>query len=132
MGLDQYAYAYTPNGGEEKLQQWRKHANLQGFMEEIWEDRGRPVFDRETGEETSFNEEKHGGCFGDFNCVPLLLRVEDIDALEACVKRGELPHTTGFFFGESLPEDRELDEEFIKAARLAMSKGCSVIYDSWW
>jgi hypothetical protein len=132
MGLDQFAYAYASDGGERELMRWRKHPNLQGFMEEIWEDRGRPVYDKEVEQEVPFDEDKYGGCFGDFNCVPLLLRLEDIDALAECVSQSKLPVTSGFFFGESREEDREMDLEFIKLAREALADGEAVIYNSWW
>ena len=60
MGLDQYAYA-RPVGVEsddgknnEELTYWRKHNRLQGWMEELWEDRGRPnVREHNPGWETS-------------------------------------------------------------------------------
>ena len=43
-----------------------------------------------------------------------------------------LPNTQGFFFGESHPDDKELDLEFIAEARKAMGGDYEVYYDSWW
>ena len=50
MGLDQYAYASTEIKSEdrEELSYWRKHNRLQGWMEALWEDKGRPHFDNLT------------------------------------------------------------------------------------
>ena len=42
MGLDQYANAIDNNGEKEELAYWRKHPNLQGFMENLWYEKGCP------------------------------------------------------------------------------------------
>ena len=52
------------------LAEWRKHPNLQGWMEELWYEKG--------GE-------------GEFNCVDLELTLEDLDALEETLDEDELP-----------------------------------------
>ena len=44
MGLDMYAYAKNSNGEEESLADWRKHNRLHGWMEDLWEDKGRPYY----------------------------------------------------------------------------------------
>jgi hypothetical protein len=94
MGLDQYAsarkgepttieepYTVTLEDGttEERIEyskewsdsydlaDWRKHPNLQGFMESKW-----------CGE-------------GEFNCKDLELTLEDIDELEEAVNSADLP-----------------------------------------
>ena len=99
-----------------EIMYWRKHPNLHGWMESKWLARciNRP------------------GEWSDFNCVDLGLTEEDIDELEKVVNGGELPKTTGFFFGESVPEDKELDLEFIQKAREAFAEGKLVGYTSWW
>ena len=72
MGLDQYAYA--ENGEEqEELAYWRKHNRLQGWMEELWNDKGRPNAPEETSP------------MGDFNCIPVELTLSDLEQLEAHV-----------------------------------------------
>jgi hypothetical protein len=91
---------------------WRKHPNLHGWMEELYRDKG--------GEEDVFN------------CATLRLLTEDLDELEKAVLAGELPYTTGFFFGESLTEDKELDLAFIAEARRRLEDGDSIFYYSWW
>ena len=139
MGLDQYAvarkgeprtvkseYTYTDQDGVEKegfeeylewddtiqLAEWRKHPNLQGWMEELWYEKG--------GE-------------GEFNCVDLELTLEDLDALEATLDEEELPETVGFFFGSNADDHyAEADREFIVQARAALKKGYKVFYSSWW
>ena len=72
MGLDQYATArkgdaITDDEGDTyyedsiELAYWRKHPNLQGWMENLYHEKG--------GDES-------------FNCVDLELDLEDLDALE--------------------------------------------------
>ena len=139
MGLDQYAtarkgeprtvkseYTYTDQDGVEKegfeeylewddtieLASWRKHPNLQGWMEELWYEKG--------GE-------------GEFNCVELELTLEDLDALEATLDEEALPETAGFFFGGNADDHyAEADREFIVQARAAIKQGYTVVYSSWW
>ena len=95
-----------------ELAYWRKHPNLQGFMEALYYDKG--------GE-------------GEFNCVDVELTLEDLDALEESLDNQELPETQGFFFGEDSSEHyAEQDRDFIVAARAAIDKGYTVVYSSWW
>lgn len=120
MGLDQYAKAVRgiqdPESGQwdksYELAYWRKHPNLQGWMERLWNEKG--------GE-------------GEFNCVEVELSEEDLDNLEDAIKQKDLPATQGFFFGEN--SDRyyqKEDLEFIESARLALDDGYRVMYNSWW
>jgi hypothetical protein len=139
MGLDQYAtarkgeprtvkskYTYTDLEGNEhegvdenlewddtiELATWRKHPNLQGWMEELWYEKG--------GE-------------GDFNCVELELTLRDLDSLEATLDEESLPETVGFFFGDNANDHyAEADREFIVQARSAIKQGYTVVYSSWW
>ena len=130
MGLDQYAAIRLDtkdeegNWNEEELAYWRKHPNLQGFMENLWEEKGRP----------NITKEQQDSVMGsDFNCVDLELTLEDIDALEASVRGEELPETGGFFFGDCSDEHyKEEDLEFCANARKALADGQMVIYSSWW
>jgi hypothetical protein len=103
----------------EGIAQWRKHPNLHGWMEQLWRSR-------------LSDEERESIDWGTFNSVPVRLHVEDLDALEVAVNDDALPHTTGFFFGESRPERRQNDLEFIGKAREALAQGFAVYYDSWW
>ena len=137
MGLDQYAYAKTSVGAvQEELTYWRKHNRLHGWMEELWEDKGRP-----NAEETEPNP------MGDFNCVELEVTESDLEQLEAHIEEKSLPDTGGFFFGNDSFEwtndnDEPFEEgdyyykqedlKFITLARQAIAKGKKVYYNSWW
>jgi len=135
MGLDQYAYVaarsnersefYESEGefinGEwvvpgkakpREIAYWRKHPNLHGWMQKLWEAKGGN---------------------GEFNGDELELTWEDIDALEKAVKKRKLPTTSGFFFGN--PSDDyyyDHDLEFIKNARAELFLGLKVFYNSSW
>lgn len=123
MGLDQYAYCVDNNGEREELAYWRKHPNLQGWMENLWEEKGRP----------GLTEGNSGDILGDFNCIPVELTREDLDSLETAILNNKLPSTGGFFFGDNSDEYyREQDLDFIKKAREALDAGLPVMYDSWW
>ena len=141
MGLDQYAYVaakagaydeYYANENYEKdendstklrkpteIAYWRKHANLQGWMERLW-------------------VEKNPGHFYDepnyiFNNIELELTWEDLDKLEADVKSGSLPKTRGFFFGHGADEIyKDYDLDFIKKAKAEVFLGLKVFYNSSW
>lgn len=140
MGLDQYAYKRDADEGEDgniTIAEWRKHNRLHGWMEELWEDKGRPNFT---------NSESQP--MGDFNCQPVELTLSDIEQLEAHISNKSLPDTQGFFFGNDsyswdedgegnkLPEGdyyyKETDLQFIEDARQALEEGKKVFYDSWW
>ena len=123
MGLDQYAMARrgeskTDEEGYEyyedsmELAYWRKHPNLQGWMENLWRVKGND---------------------GEFNCVDLELTLNDLDNLEKSLDNEALPETVGFFFGENADDHyAEQDREFIVKARAAIKQGYKVIYSSWW
>ena len=123
MGLDQYATArrgeaktddegYTYYEDSMELAYWRKHPNLQGWMQDLYYEKG--------GEE-------------EFNCVDLELTLEDLDALEESLDEEALPQTVGFFFGANADDHyAEADREFIREARAAIKQGYTVIYSSWW
>ena len=137
MGLDQYAYAKASLEAEEseEIACWRKHNRLQGWMEQLWEDKGKP------------NLMEGGNPIGDFNCIPVELTLSDIEQLEAHVQNKALPETQGFFFGGdsfSWEDDdgnafgendyyhKEQDLEFITNARQAIKDGKKVFYNCWW
>ena len=139
MGLDQYAFArkgepqeiteeftYTGADGvlyteprtsvsykeEHEISYWRKHPNLQGWMEELWRSKG--------------NE-------GEFNCVDVELTLEDLDALEQTLDGKALPETQGFFFGDNSDDYYSWqDREFIREARERLANGYKIVYTSWW
>jgi len=95
-----------------ELAYWRKHPNLQGWMEELWREKGND---------------------GEFNCVDVELTLEDLDALEQTLDEEALPDTVGFFFGANSDDHyAEQDREFIREARAAIKQGYTVVYNSWW
>lgn len=120
MGLDMYAMYMDEApmklvdfeaGDSGELHYWRKHPNLHGWMERLYRAKG--------GNEV-------------FNCVPVILGLRDLDALEAEILAGTLPHTEGFFFGESDGSEVEDDLAFIAKAREAIADGYTVYYRSSW
>ena len=140
MGLDMYAYVAAREGqnrdyweegewqdkgsdGTEwvskvtkpiEIAYWRKHPNLHGWMYNLWVSKGNS---------------------GEFNGDELELTWEDIDQLEADIKRGQLKKVgaTGFFWGD--PSDDyyyEDDLKFIAEARSQIFLGLRVFYNSSW
>ena len=136
MGLDQYAYARPPrkrNGDDdEQICDWRKHNRLQGWMEQLWYDKGCP--NRKEDSE-------------DFNCVELQLTESDLINLEDAIENFELPEANGFFWGtdsyfwndendEPFPENeywyKQHDLNFVEEARKMLDKGYRIYYSCWY
>jgi hypothetical protein len=137
VGLDQYAYAAAKAGQSEEwwdqydvpedqrtvakpreIAYWRKHPNLQGWMEQLWRSRNTdPAADPM------------------FNGVELELTWEDLDQLEHDITHGTVSKldTRGFFFGEASDDYyREQDLRFIREARAELFTGLKVFYNSSW
>jgi len=136
MGLDMYAYAaanekqygefwengeYDPDTKDyvntvvskpKELAYWRKHPNLHGWFHREWESQGNT---------------------GDFNGDQLEIDWDMLERLESAVVNGELPATSGFFFGDGADDYyREQDLEFIRQARAELFLGLRVFYNSSW
>ena len=129
MGLDMYAWRVkaedaigdfevaSNDEGSNKVEEmfyWRKHHDLHGWMERLYREKG--------------------GAKESFNCVKVRLTMEDLQRLALDVSKGQLPETTGFFFGNNPPDadSVEQDMEFIGKAMAAVAVGDAVYYDSWW
>lgn len=122
MGLDMFARTrdgrlpaavdFKPTENDDELFYWRKHPDLHGWMEALYRTKG--------------------GADDTFNCNTVALTEVDLDRLEQVVRDGTLPATTGFFFGESSPDDQAEDLRFITLAREALKAGKAVYYTSWW
>jgi hypothetical protein len=121
MGLDMYArwLDETPDTPVDfevddygELHYWRKHPNLHGWMKRLYREKG--------GRDEAFN------------CAPLLLALEDLNRLEADIRAGELPETTGFFFGISGGSETGDGLDFIAKAREIIAEGLVVYYTAWW
>lgn len=123
MGLDMYTFSTkakpetevdfsTKNFEQDELHYWRKHPNLHGWMQNLYDMKG--------GTSDSFN----GDC--------VVLDSEDLDNLEQDIKDGNLPDTSGFFFGQSHPDSDLDDLDFVNKAREEIKNGKTVYYTSWW
>ena len=139
MGLDMYAYVASKAGQQNEYYEgaewdpvtresvnpnvvkpreiayWRKHPNLHGWMQRLWEAKGG-----------AHNEDS-------FNGIELELTRDDIDMLEQDVLAGHLPSTTGFFFGNEADDYyKDQDLAFVKYARAELFCGLKVFYNSSW
>jgi hypothetical protein len=136
MGLDMYAYVaaragaqaefsegahwdkekgamVNPNATEPReIAYWRKHPNLHGWMQRLWESKGNS---------------------GEFNGDELELTWEDLDKLEQDIRNKKLPDTSGFFFGNDADDHyREHDLKFVREAKAEAFLGLKVFYNSSW
>lgn len=137
MGLDQYAYVAAKSGAMDdyysdnssvtkprEISYWRKHPNLQGWMERLWIEKGYPGL---CGAGNKFDAA--------FNGIELELTWEDLNKLETDIKTDTVASlgTTGFFFGDASDSYyREKDLQFIKAAKAELFLGLKVFYNSSW
>lgn len=128
MGLDQYAYIAAKAGEDwnnhQKISYWRKHPNLQGWMERLWIEKGYP------GLPVGSNNFDHT-----FNGVEVELTWDDVDKLEKDIKSGQVSElaTTGFFFGNPSDEYyRDHDLDFCVNAKAELFIGRKVFYNSSW
>lgn len=123
MGLDMYAFSTnakpktevdfeTKNFKPDEVHYWRKHPNLHGWMQNLYNVKG--------GTSTTFN----GDC--------VVLTLNDLEDLEHDIKQNDLPDTSGFFFGNTQGDEDEDDLEFVRKARTAIANGKTVYYTSWW
>lgn len=140
MGLDQYAYvaikekSFDDYYGQAEAEQgklsrpreiayWRKHPNLQGWMEQLWLRRL----------DAQGKTPQEGPLGSGFNGVELELTWADLDVLEQDIREGRLPPTQGFFFGEGSDDHyREQDLKFVQQARAELFTGLRVFYNSSW
>lgn len=91
---------------------WRKHPNLHGWMQRLWESKGNS---------------------GEFNGDELELTWEDLESLEQDIRNKNLPDTTGFFFGRDADDEyREDDLKFVREAKAEAFLGLKVFYNSSW
>jgi len=116
MGLDQNAFSVSQEDPKEyhEIAYWRKHPNLQGWMEKLWNEKGNN---------------------GTFNVAEVELTKEDLLRLREDVIKNALAKldTKGFFFGAPSDEYyKDADLEFIDKALDEISEGRKVVYSSWW
>jgi hypothetical protein len=105
-------YVNTAVSKPKELAYWRKHPNLHGWFHREWESQGNT---------------------GDFNGDQLEIDWAMLERLEYDIVNGELPGTSGFFFGEGADDYyRDQDLEFVKQARAELFLGLRVFYNSSW
>ncbi len=122
MGLDQSLLAVRGNPDKvdfnevEKIWTWRKHSDLQGYMEKLAIKKGIV----KTASE--------------FNCIDLELTKEDIEDIKNAITEEDLPRTSGFFFGQSYRDSSELEEDLIAfdGALSLQQIGFKIFYNCWW
>lgn len=142
MGLDMYAYSASRSGAQQEfyedaefvdgefvsktktkpkeLMYWRKHPNLHGWMENLWQRKGCPGLDP-------------NDTYRMFNGIELELTWEDLMELEYDIAHKALPSTQGFFFGEDSDDYyKKQDQEFIREAKADLMCGLKVFYNSSW
>jgi hypothetical protein len=91
---------------------WRKHPNLHGWMQRLWESKGNS---------------------GEFNGDELELTWDDLEQLEQDIRNKNLPDTSGFFFGNDADDHyREHDLKFVREAKAEAFLGLKVFYNSSW
>ena len=124
MGLDMFIYANKEDRTKE-LVYFRKRPAIHGWMEHLFEEKGRPGWD---GEEDPWH-------LGIFNGIPLELTLEDVEKLERDIKDYKLPYETrGFFFGEDEPNEEDKMEDLKVMAKIKrhLKRGWKIIYNSSW
>ena len=108
MGLDQYAYARKEDEDIE-IMTWRKHANLQGWMSDLWHKKGNG---------------------SEFNCEDMSLSLDDIESLESVHR--SLETASGFFWGQTSEHKVEDTQSFINEAKQYLRDGYDIVYSSWY
>lgn len=116
MGLDQFARIEDGNEragrSDTEIARWRKHPNLQGWMEKKY---------RALGGDQEFNYEK------------VYLTHKILNELEVDIRKNNLPVTCGFFYGgDSDDYYKERDLKFINDSRGYLDSGYKIYYSSWW
>ena len=125
MGLDQYAYKLKkgiissaipnqdiPSKELVEISYWRKHPNLQGWMEKLYSDKG--------GDEM-------------FNCVYVQLTENDLARLQEDILKNSFEDSVGPFWGDNSDEYyKSEDLEFIRKALKSIEQGYDILYYSWW
>ena len=109
MGLDMYLSGVDERGESEELGYWRKHPNLHGFIVDTF-------------------------ASGVDECQPIELGLTELQVTLAAVIADELRRKTGFFFGSSYPEHREISIRVLTHAIrwLLEAPGRKAVYQASW
>ena len=126
MGLDQYAQ------GLDRKFYWRKHARLQKFM-------SKEHAKQNPKDKRNDSDLEHLGFNSDSKNPNVNMTKELLDRLEEAIKSDyrEYFASDGFFWGQqdqewSAKEYKEQDMQFLKAARKALKKGRTIVYNCSW
>lgn len=108
MGLDMNLYG-EHQSEEIKLGYWRKHPDLHGFIVQTF-------------------------AFGIDECQKIPLTEKNLKTILEATEIEALPHTTGFFFGASQKEDRNVTIDILQKAIEWMQddKSKTVFYRASW
>ena len=115
MGLDMMMYGGAKYGnkykvkGNEEIAYWRKHPNLHGYIVNTFAD-------------------------GVDDCRDIPLTKENIENIIQAVRDNKLPHTDGFFFGESRKEYDEYTLDLLSKvlAKMIADPNYKVTYTASW
>lgn len=113
---DDPTFSIPWNLGQE-LCYWRKHPDLHGWMRNLYYEKGGT---------------------GDFNGHTIVLTKENVLQLKKDIEDRKLPHTQGFFFGESYADQDdykwrdEHDQECIEKMLKAIDNKSLIYYTSSW
>ena len=110
MGLD----AWFQTGKGKEIAYFRKHADLHGFLQEIW-------LEKNPGKDPS-----------DFNCKKLRITKKILKQLEDLARNQPDKHYHGFFWGATRPDDWKDTLDAVDKMRGLISRGEQVYYTSWW
>lgn len=111
MGLDMYFF--SKNDPENPIAYFRKHADLHGYISELWA--------KETGRDP-----------GEFNCEDFQITKEVLEDLEKFVYGRHDKHWHGFFWGESDDDKWDETKDVLAKLRRLILEGEEVYYTSWW
>jgi hypothetical protein len=132
MGLDMYLRienSEDPEEPDEEIACWRKHADLNGWFENLWISKYKPSA-------VTHNVELFGKTFemSTFNVEKVYLSLEDLENLNDDLQAGLLPSTDGFFHaGNKRNEDfLSYDLEAVAKAAVEVALGKKVYYICWW
>ena len=108
----------------DELFYWREHPDLHGWMGRLYKEKVGNDSDRTNDNDDESDPANFVG--------PVELTADDVERLSDAVENNKLPHTTGFFFGESMKDCIKADRVFIRKARQALEDGYRLFYKAFW
>lgn len=116
MGLDMDFYKINADGEKESIAYFRKHADLNGLLQECWIEK---------------NPDKS---YDDFNCCEFEITLDEVKRVEDYMKQdiSERVHYCGFFWGTSTEQDWEETVCVFTQIKNLLEDGQKVVYAPWW